>query len=79
MDQKEIRCISVEKEAKRYFDKVTAKEIGERKTIKTGYLLGLVEYYIDRYKVDGVLLVIPAGEIAQLLRDAMEMDGRTSA
>lgn len=73
-----MRCISVAKDATRYFDEVAIQEIEGRMALKAGYLLGLLKYCIDHENSDGALLVVPVGEIAQLLRDAMETDGRTA-
>lgn len=73
----QLRCISVAEEAERYFAEVMADEsitgTVSRRLCKVGYLLGAVESCIKYEKKPGEMLVMPADEIARLLREATEV------
>lgn len=75
-----MRCISVAEEAKRYFATVmedgSIKGASCRKLCKTGCLLGIIEACIEHEEGEGEMLVISASEMAQFLRDAMEIKGK---
>lgn len=73
MKGKEMRCISVAENAKKYFAHVASEDAAARRAVKTGYLLGTLEAAVDREESAGEMLVISVAEVTQLMRDAMEV------